>query len=534
MNTVEKKTFTRDGVNYICTIYRLIVQIECRPEAPSKWRHVKPNLVSSNASWFRISISTTSDHDSVSITSFHVNVVPYETVILDYESIAHTAQCLALQLLLFNGSIGESQQLVAPPPTDLKPIEVNLLSSWGFDGNNKSTVRQQLNQCVATPTSIITTDSSSSSSSLVRGPVTAYRLIHRATNTQMVLFGDFHQALPDSKNCGQVSWFQWLERELEPSIPMSVCVDVFLELAILRSENKTPSFVNPMPDQGWLFGTTAIQARARLERSASANIKNSNMRLHSADIRLYDKFNAALFRWQSTSSSYYSTIEDLREILAKHMSPTHLHPDNHLPYTTEGFTELLAIMRQQARVNKQWEHVDILKQHTSIRKAVDQRANDLIAVVVNTVSLSKETLVQIFTVVLLELLTLVTDEYVIGRALRNWPKDEQHQRLLETQHGRYVVMYLGNAHIIRIANTLINAGYEMLTPFIGLELSAASKDVKQWYETTARQCNDYVPLQPLFRFDDNNINTTLRFKRQLELDVAATTTTNPWKFPRMF
>lgn len=537
LNTSVKKTFTQNGVNYICNIYRLFVQIECRPEVPSKWRHVKPNLVFYNAPWFQITITANVELNNVSITQFKVNVVPYETVIVDYAEMAHAAQCLALQTLMLNGTIGESQQLVAPPQNELKPIEVELLSSWGFDfnnNNNKSsttTVVQQLRQCLQHEQL-----TSQPSSLLVRGPVTAYRLIHRATNTQMILFGDLHQIMADSKNCGQVSWFQWLEHELEPSIPMSVCVDVFLELPILSGERKTPSFVHPIPDQGWLFGTTAIQARARLERSPTAIVKNSNMRLHSADIRQYDEFNASLFRWQSKPPS---SIEELRKIISKHMSSSSdLHPETHLPYTTKGFRELLDIMRQESRVNKQWEHVDLMK-HSTIRKAVDQRADELIEVLVNTVSLSKQSLVQIYTVVLLELLTLVTDEYALGRALRNWPKDQNHQDLLEKQRGRYVVMYLGNAHITRIAKTLMNAGYELLTPFIGLEVSASNADVKQWYETLARQCNDYAQLQPLFNFvisNNNNNNNMLRFKRHLELDIAdvAATTTNTWKFPKIF
>ena len=325
----------------------------------------------------------------------------------------------------------------------------------------------------------------------VQGPVCVYKLVHKQTNTQLVVFGDVHSSSEESDKCAGMPWYKWLQEKLEPTIPSNVCVDVFLEtpLQTLSFGKTKPTISNPSFFQGYLFGKTTNALQDRLERSDKVQILNRNMWLHSADTR--------------EIATFYTDVEDHKQLLISEGDG----PEIILERVLQDIENARTVMR----VDKQWNAVN----HTkfpfakSLRERLQfdnlRSTREFVSFVVQNGDDSDDydEYVRFYET---QGKAALMDEYVIGRMLRDW--DGERQTKLDAQNGRFIIMYLGRAHAVHIVNTLTRFGlFEVAPEYFGNNPNKpiwTFEEHKIAMKEKLPQCYDYSVLAPFFDFSQTN------------------------------
>lgn len=395
-----------------------------------------------------------------------------------------TLFCVGLKVLVLSGLTFPSAIVNVSEQVDNSIMNSGSVSSHLL--NCKLLLDPFLNRLDVTPEKLV-----------VQGPVSAYKLSHKASNLQMVLFGDRHVALDESASCAEMPWYNWLEKIFEPSIPRGCCVDVFLESMFFFTPKVT--FKAPLYFQGYLFGTTMNALKQRLERQHMYPVANSDMRLHGADTRFLPGLSERLIKWREDP---YLNLIDLVNVFEAESLDT-LKDFN-------SWKQWVETLRVEMRIHKQWADVDSNDHFAqSIRRQLQTDTDSVISHLIQEI----ENKVNIATIklIIVSLHASLMDEYVVGRALRKW--DDERQLKIE-QNGRYIVMYLGDLHITHLVDVFQKLGFDISDQYIGVVPEFVFWHASLSNTTNYEQCNDYLPLMPFFDFKSST--ATSKRKREDE------------------
>lgn len=418
---------------------------------------------------------------SLIVQAVHSEVVIQHMVDSTHNArIRDTAFCIALKALHLNGVITEN---------DIIKSKNGLYNNMIMFPN--ATVRQMLQSC-----KILLNPVTKDPKLMVQGPMSAYKLVHHSLGIQMILFGDIHVFLPNSSVCADLQWYQWLD-SFQQKIPAGRLVDVFVEAAFVL-DNSKPSFFRPLFNQGFLFGHTTLHVMKRLLNDG--DFTKDRMVIHSGDTRYMSDFIRKV-----TIASFESGELDLKAFMQEFVSPQ-FRDDPEITTRREAWNDIMSTAYEQMQIDKQWSQVDphystLVQQ---IQKQLELDRVQYLNLVMS--SLGSEDLTKSF---LISLFTCFMDEYIMARMLRD-------------THLKFIVMYLGNAHVRHIMYVLLKCGFQLSAPFHGPPIDInlpVNETVDIGYDLSdTSQCLDYAPLVPIFNYGENTSKYFSSNKRKRDRD----------------